>query len=182
MKRITLLTATACLSLLGGCDSGGDSASATAATEPAATAAPAATAEASGASIDRKFTQATKERQSVFTLIRKNYSPLSGMARDRAPFDAAVVQKNAIHLQHLGAMIGDNFVVDTRGTGVESDALDAVWENTEDFSRKIAAFQSAADALVEVAGSGDETMTKAAIGRVGKACGSCHDDYKVDDD
>ncbi len=182
MQRIALLTATACLAILGGCDSGNGSASATQATEPETQTAPAQTAETSGATIDRKYTQALKERQSVFTLIRKNYSPLAGMARDRAPFDAEVVQKNAAHLQHLGAMIGDTFITDTRGSGIDTDALDVIWDEPEKFANKITAFRSAADALAEVASSGDETMVKASIGRVGKACGSCHDDYKVDDD
>ncbi len=181
MNRTLLLTASVCLALLAGCDSGGGAASAKTTTEPAATA-PAPAAEKSGAKIDRKYTQAVKERQSVFTLVLKNFGPLGGMARGRVPFDAAVVQKNSVHLQHLGAMIGDTFTVDTRGTGVTSDALDVIWEQQDDFAEKIAAFQSASAALAEVASSGDESLIKPAIGRMGQACGSCHDDYKVDKD
>ena len=182
MNRIALYTAAACLTFLGGCDSGGSTTSANKAPGPAAETAPAPAAQQSGAKIDRKYTQAVKERQSVFTLNLKNFSPLGDMARGRAPFDAEVVQKNSVHLQHLSAMVGDTFVTDTRGTGVDTDALDKIWEEPEAFSKKIAALKSATSALVEVASSGDEGMIKPAIGRVGKACGSCHDDYKVDDD
>ncbi|MFK8030001.1 MAG: cytochrome c [Gammaproteobacteria bacterium] len=182
MKRIALLTASVCLTLLGGCDSGSGNASANPVAEPAAKTAPAPAAESGGAKIERKYTQAVKERQSVFTLILKNFGPLGGMARGRAPFNAEVVQKNSVHLQHLGAMIGDTFTTDTRGTGVKTDALDAVWDDQEAFAKKIAAFQSAVDALADVASTGDESKIKPSIGRVGKACGSCHDDFKVDDD
>lgn len=183
MKRITVISASVCLTLLGACDSGGATASATQTPEPAATApAPAQSDAGAAPKVDRAMSKAAKERKAVFTLILKNFGPLGGMARGRMPFDADVVKKNSMHVQHLSAMVGDVFVTDTRGSGVESDALDAIWEQPEKFAQKIAAFETAAAGLVEVSASGDEGLTKAAIGRVGKACGSCHDDFKVDDD
>lgn len=179
MKRITVITASVCLSLLAACDSGGATAA------PAETkAAPAPAQESGGGApvVDKKMAKAVKERQAVFTLILKNWIPLGGMARGRVPFDAQVVQENSVHVNNLAAMLGDTFVTDTRGSGAQTEALDVIWEQTEKFAQKVAAFESATAALVEVAGSGEEAQIKPSIGRVGKACGSCHDDFRLEDD
>jgi len=106
---------------------------------------------------------------------------MRNMARGEAPFDAAVVSKNSMRLHQMSLMLADAFVTDTRGSGVETEALDVIWENTEEFAGKIEALTTAAGALAEVAGSGDEASVVAAIGELGQKCGSCHDDFRLDD-
>lgn len=125
--------------------------------------------------------RAVETRQSLLHLMGWNISPLGAMARDRIAFDAERVATNAARLQALSKMLSDAFAPDTRGNDVETEALDRIWEQPDAFAEKIQANMDAASALVEVAGTGDEGAIKEAIGRLGSTCGSCHDDFRVDD-
>ena len=125
--------------------------------------------------------RAVETRQSVLHLMAWNISPLGAMARDRMEFDAERVATNADRLLALSKMLSDAFGPDTRGNDVETEALDVIWENPEDFAAKVQANMDAASALVEVSATGDEGAIKEAIGRLGSTCGSCHDDFRVDD-
>lgn len=125
--------------------------------------------------------RAVETRQSVLHLMAWNISPLGAMARDRIAFDADRVATNADRLLALSRMLSDAFGPDTRGNDVTTEALDVIWEQPEDFAARIQANMDAAGALVEVAASGDEAAMKEAIGRLGSTCGSCHDDFRLDD-
>lgn len=140
-------------------------------------AAGAATAELTPDQAER----AVETRQSVLHLMAWNISPLGAMARDRIEFDADRVATNADRLLALSKMLSDAFGPDTRDNDVTTEALDVIWEQPEDFAAKIQANIDAAGALVEVAATGDEGEIKAAIGRLGSTCGSCHDDFRLDD-
>lgn len=132
--------------------------------------------------VDERAQQAVDIRQSVLTLMRANFGPLVGIARDEIPYDGPTVQKAAMRLDQLAAMLEDAFRRDTRGTGVETEALDRIWEQPDAFAEKIATLEQRVDLLNQHARAGDEAAVKAAVGDVGKACGSCHDDFRVDDD
>jgi len=122
-------------------------------------------------------------RQSVFTLLGNNMGPLGAMARGKMPFDAALAEKSAIRISQLSEMITDSFAFNTTEYDLlETDALDVIWDKLDSFEEKAAALTEAANVLASTAASGDESATKKAIGGVGKTCGSCHDDFKVDDD
>ncbi|NKI35605.1 cytochrome c [Wenzhouxiangella sp. XN79A] len=125
--------------------------------------------------------RAVETRQSVLHLMAWNMAPLGAMARDRIEFDGERVTTNADRLLALSKMLSDAFGPDTRGNDVETEALDVIWENPEDFAAKVQANIDAATALVEISASGDEGAIKEAIGRLGSTCGSCHDDFRVDD-
>jgi cytochrome c556 len=140
-------------------------------------AAGAATAEITPDQAER----AVETRQSVLHLMAWNISPLGAMARDRMDFDADRVATNAERLLALSKMLSDAFAADTRGNDVTTEALDVIWEQPEDFAAKIQANIDAAGALVDASTTGDEGAMKEAIGRLGSTCGSCHDDFRVDD-
>lgn len=120
-------------------------------------------------------------RQAVLRLVSHNFGPMRNMARGEAPFDAAVVNKNSMRLHQLTLMMADAFATDTRGSGVETEALDVIWENPEAFAGKLEALTTAAGTLAETATSGDEESILAAVGELGSKCGSCHDDFRLDD-
>lgn len=135
-----------------------------------------------GGAVDERAQAAVEVRQSLLTLLKSNFGPLVGIARDQIPYDAPYVQKNAMRMQQLAAMMADAFSRDTRGTGVETEALDRIWEEPALFADKIATLESRIETLRARARGDDPAAVKAAIGDVGKACGSCHDDFRVDDD
>lgn len=139
-------------------------------------------ADRSAVEVDERAQRAVDVRQSVLTLMRANFGPLVGIARDEIPYDEPTVAKAAMRLDQLAAMMEDAFRPDTRNTGVETEALDRIWEQPDAFAEKLATLERRVDLLNEHVRSGDREAVKAAIGDVGKACGSCHDDFRVDDD
>ena len=62
--------------------------------------------------------------------------------------------------------------------GSGSEALPAIWENPEDFAKRVSAFREAAANLNEVVDSGGAPGP--AVRRVGQACKGCHDEYRAE--
>lgn len=164
------LIAISMLFVLTGCGGSGDGSS------PAGQNAAAPTTE-----VDEAAQRAAEVRQSVLKLVAHNYRPMAGMARGNAPFDAAVVATNSVRIHHLSEMLADAFVTDTRGSGVETEALDIIWEDFDGFRSKADALRQAAAELVETGNAGDEAATLDAVRNLGQRCGSCHDVYRLDD-
>jgi len=117
-----------------------------------------------------------KQRQAAMTLQGKYFGPLVGMLKGSVPYDANVVARNAGYLDVLDTMPWDGFAESTKG--VKSAALPAIWAEPAKFKQAADQFQTAVTALVTASKSGNEGAVKAAIGDVGKACGSCHDNFR----
>jgi cytochrome c556 len=123
--------------------------------------------------------EAILTRQGLFKLMGWQMAPLGAMLRNKMPFDAAVAQKSAQRMEALSAMIPDAFAMDTRKfTGTKTGALEGVWVSKADFTAKANEMNKAAAALSAAAKTGDKAATLKAAGAVGKACGSCHDDFR----
>lgn len=117
-----------------------------------------------------------KQRQAAMTLIGKYFGPLGGMAQGKVPYNAQVVQRNAGYLDNLSRMPWDGFDASTKGE--KSRALPAIWEQSDKFKEAASRLENEAAKLYQVSRSGDEAAVKAQIGAVGKACGSCHDNFR----
>lgn len=137
-----------------------------------------ALAQDTPASPEEQAQQAAELRQSVFKLMGWSMGPLAAMLRNRMPFDAAVAQKSAGRIEQLAPMISEVFQQDTRKFKVETKAREGIWTNKSDFDAKAQELLKAANALVAAAKTGEKGATLKAAGAVGKACGSCHDDYR----
>lgn len=131
---------------------------------------------APGAFAQAKPEVLVKQRQAVMTLQGKYFGPMAAMAQGKAPFNAAVVQRNAGFLDNLSRMSWDGFDASTRGE--KSRALPAVFDNSAAFKEAAARLENEAAKLVAVSRGGDEAAVKAQIGAVGKTCGGCHDDFR----
>jgi len=121
--------------------------------------------------------QAVKTRQGLFDVQGYAFGPVGAMLKE-APFDAAVVQKAAARLQVTAGMIAELFQPDTRNFQVTTKAKESVWSNKADFDKKITDLQTAAADLAAAAAKGDRAATLKAVGAVGGACKSCHDDFR----
>jgi len=117
-----------------------------------------------------------KQRQAAMTLQGKYFGPLGGMLKGAVPYDANVVARNAAFLEALSKMPWDGFAESTKGE--KSRVLPVAWTDAAKFKQAQDQFQSAVTALVAASKSGDEAKVKAAIGDVGKNCGSCHDNFR----
>jgi cytochrome c556 len=117
-----------------------------------------------------------KQRQSVMTLQGKYFGPLAAMAQGKIPYNASVVARNAAYLDALSEMAWDGFDPSTKD--VKSRVLPVVYSDPGKFKKAQDQFMGAVDQLVAAAKAGDEAKAKAAVGAVGKSCGSCHDDFR----
>src|SRR5476651_516319 len=87
-----------------------------------------------------------KQRQSAMTLQGKYFGPMAAMAQGKAPFNAAVIARNAGYLDALSHMPWDGFDPNTKD--VKSAALPAVYSDAGKFKQAQDDFQAAVGKLV----------------------------------
>ncbi len=104
--------------------------------------------------------------------------PLGGMLKNKVPFDANVVQKNAANVAMLASLQPDIFAVDTRKFNLKTKAREGIWTNKSDFDAKSNDLVKAANDAVAAAKTGDKGATLKAVAGMGKACGACHDSFR----
>jgi cytochrome c556 len=121
---------------------------------------------------------AVKVRKAVFDVQNFAFTPVMAMLKRQVPFNAEEVVTAAKRVEMTSSIIPDAFKVDTRNTNVDTKARDAIWTNMADFKTKAQNLQTAAQNLQQAAMSGDQGATLKAAGMVGKACGSCHDEFR----
>ena len=118
-----------------------------------------------------------KMRKSTMDLISYNFGSLDAMAEGKKPFDKEEAQRNAELVARLVALPNRFF---GEGTDLEgkTKAKPEIWKNRADFDKKLDALGSEAAKLPAVA-SADNDDFKKQVNATGKACKSCHDDYKA---
>jgi len=121
--------------------------------------------------------QLVKQRQSAMTLIAKYFGPIAGMAQGKIPYNADVVSRNATYLENLAQMPWDGFNESTKGE--KSAARPEVWTDPKKFQEAADRLQAETVKLATAARAKDEAGVKAQWGAVGKACGACHDSFRV---
>ena len=136
----------------------------------------ASTVFATGAMAQVKPDILVKQRQSAMVLQGKYFGPLAGMASGKVPYNAAVAARNAGYLDALSKMAWDGF--DASTSGEKTRALPEVYSDAAKFKETADRFQAEAGKLLAAAKDGNEANVKAAIGDVGKTCGSCHDNFR----
>lgn len=123
---------------------------------------------------------ATKVRVANFTLLGHNMGPIGGMLKGKTAFDAQVVSEKATIINQLANMIADTSKIDTSKFKVETEALDKIWTDKEDYAEKIEALVVASAKVSEIALTAPQAEVMKAMGKIGKSCGTCHDSYKAD--
>ena len=81
-----------------------------------------------------------------------------------------------VHANALAALAKIAPELFPEGSGAETDAKPAIWENPEDFAERLAAFDTAAANLAAAVAAG-EAVGPAAM-QLGQSCKGCHDDYR----
>ena len=90
----------------------------------------------------------------------------------------SVVEASATKIANLAREASNWF---HKGTGPEAGNTGAkpeIWQNPQDFSTKLAAFQSNARAFDDAAKTNDLGQIKARLGPLGDSCKACHDKYR----
>ncbi|USD38389.1 MULTISPECIES: cytochrome c [Ferrimonas] len=118
-------------------------------------------------------------RQHAFGLIKENFGDMYAMVKGKKEMDADAFQRRAQHLSLLSQIPFEAFKVPGSNKG-DTEALASVWSDSAKFDQIAKEFQSASANLAKVSGSGDAKAIKQAFGATGKACKSCHDQFKQD--
>lgn len=116
-----------------------------------------------------------KYRQHVMKAIGGHMQALVDILRQHVPHTDHL----PIHAGALAALAETTPKLFPPGSGgADTDALPAIWENPEDFAKRVGAFQEAAANLDEVVASGGNLGP--AVKQVGQSCKGCHDDYRAE--
>ena len=119
-----------------------------------------------------------KQRQAAMTLQGKYFGPIGAMVQGKVPYDAAIVTRNAGYLEALAKMPWDGFQASTAEVK-DTDAKPEIYKEADKFRSDAQKLETESAKLAAAARSGDQNAVKAAFGEVGKACKSCHDDFRV---
>lgn len=121
-----------------------------------------------------------KERQ---TLMKSNGRALGGtlsaMAKGDKPYDQAAVEAALTVLDETAKKLPTLFPDSTKGLKAEGDYSTSpkVWEDKAGFDAHIVTFAKAVtDAKAKIK---DLDSLKANVGGVGKACGGCHETFRL---
>lgn len=126
---------------------------------------------------------AVKGRQAHMQLYAHNLGIMSGMARGNTEYNAEAATTAAENLAALTKLSQASYWVEGTSSDdvMESKALPAIFENTDEALAINADLSAAADELVAVAGDGAEALG-GGLRAVGQQCGACHKKFQMDDD
>ena len=116
------------------------------------------------------------QRVAAMRLQGKYLGPLVAMAQGKAPYDAAIVARNAGYLDVLIRLAWDGFDPSTQG--VKSRTLPETYTDPAKFKAAQDTMFAETNKFVAAAKSGNEANTKVAINDMVKACNGCHDNFR----
>jgi cytochrome c556 len=120
--------------------------------------------------------KAIAERKEIMKGVGAAAKEGAAMARGSAPYDnAKAVQVFVVYANAAGKMPG--LFPDDSKTGGETTASPKVWEDAAGFKAAMAKFE--ADSKAAQTSVKDIDSFKVAFGAAGKACGGCHEVYRI---
>ena len=101
----------------------------------------------------------------------------------RGDRDTAAITAAAEKINTLGGEVHMWFPAGTGPeTGIETEALPAIWEKNADFHAAAEGLSKAAGEMLAAAKSGDMAAVGANVRTLGGACKNCHDNFRLDND
>ena len=128
-----------------------------------------------GASMATSSMGVIKDRQQAMEDVGGAMKNLAAIAKKEAPFDAAVVKKNAGTIAEALKQAADLFPEGSDTSDVETWARPEIWSDRADFMKKLETAEAEALALQSVS---VETEFPTALGKLGDACKTCHQTYR----
>ncbi len=136
-------------------------------------------AVAVGLSIATAFADVKEDREAYMKTNGKLvFGTLGPIAKGEKPFDAATV---AATLKEFGdhAAKFDAAALFPEGSGGEgTESLPKIWEDAAGFAKTVEDYKTAA-AAAAAANPADVAALGATLGEIGKACGACHETYRL---
>lgn len=101
----------------------------------------------------------------------------------RGDRDVAAITKAAQEINDLSLEVKNWFPAGSGPeSGIETEALAAIWEDSAGFAKAADAFPTAAAEMLAAAKSGDIAKVGANVRTLGGSCKNCHDNYRLDKD
>jgi cytochrome c556 len=118
-------------------------------------------------------------RQSWFALLAANFGPMVSAVKGEIPWEQAKMEDWANDLAALSTLDVMRGFADGSDKGT-TRAKPEIWQNKADFSSKMDSLKKELEKLQQVTAAGDREAIAAQVGAAGKACKSCHDEYKAE--
>lgn len=125
------------------------------------------------------FADPIDDRQALMKERGKLVGEMAKMVKGEAPFDAAIVAASLKGLQDNAARF-DVATLFPKGseTGGDTTVSPKIWEDPNGFAEHEKAFEDAINAAAG-APAADLDALKGQVGAIGKACGGCHQAYRI---
>ena len=114
------------------------------------------------------------QRHEAMEMVQESFKPLRAIAVKEAPFDAAVVKKNATTI--LEKLKEAHGLFPEGSGGGETRAKAEIWTDRAGFDQAMKDAQAAATALAAVTVEADYVP---AVKALGGGCKGCHDKYRL---
>jgi cytochrome c556 len=117
---------------------------------------------------------AVEYRQGIMNSLRTQTGSLRSIVDGEVAY-AGHARARAQSIHELAQMLSDIFPESATGGRAKSE----IWQDADDFAEKVAAIQSAAAQLAEVAEMGDLEAVGEALGGVQQTCRGCHMTFRA---
>jgi cytochrome c556 len=121
-----------------------------------------------------------EERHDLMESAKDAAKSVGGMLKGEQAFDAAIAMESFGTWEHVAATAGSLFPEGSE-TGHDTAARETVWTDRAGFEAELEAFSTAVSDAIEAAPQDLEAL-KVAAEPVFKACKSCHEGYRVEDE
>jgi cytochrome c556 len=126
-----------------------------------------------------RLAQVMHERHEGMERIGNNFKVLHRELDSSSPF-APTVKNSAAQIAVLAKQSSQWFPAGTGPAAGKTGAKPEIWQNWQDFSAKLSAFQKSALVFNAAAASGDMNAAKARYADLGGTCKACHDKYRTE--
>lgn len=142
--------------------------------DEAATSTDETTAEA-----DPAVREAIETRQASLKELGASMKTISDEVKESSPDMAAITEASGRINAHA-ALLGTWFPEGTGpAAGIETEALDVIWEDRPGFEAAVARLQAEAGAMATAVASNDPAAVRTALPALGAACKNCHDNFRL---
>jgi cytochrome c556 len=121
---------------------------------------------------------AVKYRQSVMTVMGTHFGRIGAMASGKAPYDAKAAVDSAQVVATMAKLPWPAFSADTEKTTMQTRAKPEIWTNGAKFKEDGEHLVAETGKLLAAAQTNSLDNVKTAFASTGKACKSCHDDFR----
>ncbi|MEX3315540.1 cytochrome c [Sulfitobacter sp. PS-8MA] len=142
-----------------------------------------ATAGFAASHSEKAANAAVKARQAQMQLIAYHTGILGGMAKGETEYDAEMAKVAASNLHAAAGLDPASLWLEgTEEGAVEgSRAKPEIWSDMDGFGKALENLRTTSAEMIDTAGT-DLDALRAGMNGLGKACGACHDDYRVPKD